>query len=302
MLYSVTLGKTKANNNWSLDKDNYGNSYIANSSIKQKIRFTKNINPSISEARHGADYYAYDIPKNIFFSNNNKNMNLNMINFNSKNENADTSHVDSSILYLTISCENYKMLEYKTNYDILQTYRSKDNYVGCAIVFNEIEEHNEIISFKARDKKTRKFVDITVTIEGNDVVTAVNAKMNQQTIRKLISFEQKQRKFDIGFKISVPSGLMLTNTYITDEEHYQMLLDRTSHIKNARIIVLNDGDVEEITDEVHECFVQNILDENVRAITLCNVTLPKDFCKLYRILYMFTYDEEKDLCKCIRSN
>jgi hypothetical protein len=48
--------------------------------------------------------------------------------------------------------------------------------------------------------------------------------------------------------------------------------------------------------------VESIVDRKIRAITTIGCTLPKDFCKKYKILYLFSYDPKTNESVCIKSN
>ena len=310
MLYSVIIRNAELNNDWSISNDDYGNKFITNDSIHQRIRFGKNVESTLVEVKSinnnsendSSFFKSYKLPSSIFFSNNNKNMNLNIVNFWSKNQNKKNTHVDQDILYVTVPTHNFKMLEYSVGdgVSVVQTYHMVGKYVGCAMTISNKTE--SIITIKGYDVDTRRYCIYTVGIVDDSVVTKVSNIVPRDDIKKLSNLNKKYSKFSLGFKMITSPGKLLTKAYIVDEKDFDKIREVTSNIKDSIIISLCEPDVNEFNDEDKEELKKIILNNNIRAITLCNVKLPKTFCKDFKILYMFNYDIEKNRLNCIRSN
>lgn len=302
MLYSITLGVPNSDNNkWRVQTDSYGSSYISNESLRQRIKFGKNVKNELAMKEEG-DYSVYELPMNIFFSNNNRNMNLNIVNFWSKDKKVVENHKDDSILYVTVPTDNFRMLEYSidSKSEIVQTYHNSNIYVGCAVTVTE--DSDSIITIKGINTENKQFSITTIGVVDGKVVTNVSTTVSRDDIKKLSRLAQKYTEYSLGFKMFVHPGKLLTKTYIVGESEYAKVLELTRGIKDCAIIALSENKVDEFADEDKEAFKEALIDRGIRAITLCNVTLPKTFCKEFKILYMFNLDLEKKSIKCVRSN
>ena len=302
MLYSVILRDSDLNNDWTLSKDNYGNEFFANESIHQRIRLGKNVEPTLKEVKVDGNYKSYQIPSSMFFSNNNKNMNLNIVNFWTKNAAEKKSHVDQDIMYVTVSTKNFKMLEYSVadRINIIQTYHMVNTYVGCALTVTG--DNDSVITIKGFDTETKRFCIYTLGITNGEVVTKETNIVPRDEVKKLASLNKKYSNFSLGFKMITNPGKLLTKTYIINEKDFSKIQEITANIKDAVIISISDPDVKSFSDEDKEELKKIILDNNIRAVTTCNVNLPKTFCKDFKILYMFNYDIERNNLTCTRSN
>lgn len=308
MLISMILGNdiNGLNNEWNLTTDTYGITFIANESIRQRIRLGKNVKKVLKKVCDENNIAAYTLPTSTFLSNNNKNMNLSLMNFWSQDPEVKENHVDDSILYITFMNKDYKMIEYTTACEVLQTYRKKGEYQGLALVFKHAE--GVIFTMKAQNLNDKSFEDIVVSLDENgNMSVAYDTIEDKHEIGRLVN---KMKKF--GPK--VPHFVMdvdkfPTNTFIIDEKYVNDVADLLNDIPNAQIITLIGGSAafaDDLTDEekasVDALMKKHIVDERVRAVTTIGVRLPKTFCKTYNILYLFNYDIENNKITCVRSN
>lgn len=308
MLVSMILNNhdNSINNEWKLSTDAYNNTFIANESIRQRIRLGKNVKKTLEKVCEAEHVAAYKLPESTFLSNNNKNMNLSLMNFWSQDHEVKANHLDDNILYITFMNKDYKMIEYSTGYEVLQTYRKKGEYQGLAIVFKTAE--GRIFTMKAQDLRDKTFVEITVDVDSEGNMTA-----NYTTIEdkhEIGNLVNKLKKFGPRVPHFVMDVDKLpTNTFIIDDGYADAVKDLLNDIPNAQVISLIGGSEafsEDRTDEekksVDELMKKHIVDERVRAITTIGVRLPKTFCRTYNILYLFNYDMETNRITCVRSN
>ena len=298
MLYSVILGNlenSEINNNWTLANDDYNNTFITNVSIRQKIRLGKNVEKKLNEIKNNSQNTAiYKIAKNTFLSNNNKNMNLSLMNFWSSDENIRKEHIDDNVLYVTFLNKDYSLLDY-TSYDneVIQTYRQKDVYQGLAISFKDTKEYK--FSMYLYDILNKRYVDVDVFFD-NDGKFNVKTEIDPSSAGRL-----KKNKKPMHFKMNIKR--FPTNTFLVNKKYEEEMINQTSNIPNVNIITI-DGEIKDLRDNnsLHKLFTESIVNNRVRAITTVGVKLPKTFCRTYNILYLFDYDIESEWIKCIKSN
>lgn len=301
MLLSIVLGnQNEIKNDWELVEDRYGNSIIGNSYLKQKIRLGKNVEKKLDKVYSSSNAVAYDIADNTFISNNQSNMNLALIKYWNKDQELIDQFTHDNILYITFSNKSYKLISYDNlGNEIVQTYKKIGEYQGCAFTFKYFGCN--LFRLYAKDLVMNKFVEIVISIDENGKVSVVKNVIEDRDILNKVRNEAKalNRRF-VHFKVSTESGKLLTNTYITTKEHEELVDEITDDITNVNIIVVENVDgklVTEFGDDISE-----LLRPNSRAITTVGVDLPKDFCKNYKILYLFDYDVETAKLTCIRSN
>lgn len=302
-------------NDWNIKTDEYNNTFIANDSIKQRIQLGKNIEHKIERVHSSANMAGYEIAENVVFSNSNKNMNISLLNFWSKDKEDIENHKDQHIIYITLVTKGYKLLDYEVigAANIVQTYRRKDGFQGCALTFDELNQ--ELMVLFVKDYNKNRYVQITVFVDGEGKVQIDKVLTEaDEIVKDLRAVEKKLSKGKMHhFRLTFPKGYLPTATFIvdgsegTDDKYVNKVKALTENIKNAKILVLPAGDstFESGTDEEKEAldnmFKKYIVDERVRAVTLVNCKLPYDFCKKYKVLYLFSMDENGEV-NCIRSN
>jgi len=316
MLLSCVLGdQSKVSNDWSIVENDYGDKLISNESIKQKIRLGKNVASKCEKVYSSAATAGYDIASNIILTNNNKNMNLNILNFWSKDKEERKKHVDSNICYVTLVSNNYQLLNYETDEVIAQTYRYKGNddqaaVQGCAIRFDK--PGVTLIKIGVFDKVVNRYTTITVDVDDEyKLHVEKNSNLTKEETDVLKDVKKKLGRRMVHFLISCPEGYLPTSTYIVNglvEGLSDKVAELTDSVKNAQILVLPSGDnsfkannKEEI-QAIKDMFNEHIVNERVKAVTLIGVDLPVDICREFKILYQFKFNEDTNLIECIRSN
>lgn len=313
MLLSTIIGNTeKIKNNWGIIKDDYDSFFIENPDIRQRIRLGKGVEEKLEQKFSSSNMAGYEIPENILFSNSNKTMNMTILGFRTKDDEEKANHVDSNVIYVTLGSANYKLISYKLSEGrIVQTYRRKDLFQGCAIIFDGSDK--DIIKMEVKDLKQNRFVEITVHVDEN-LHVVVNKKdiSDKKELKAVRATYKKTEKRMVHFVISSITGHFPTCTFIvngTNEELVENVKEATKGIKNAALIILPAGDYTfegELTEEEREAvdgmLQETILDAHIRAITTVGVKLPKDFCKQYRILYLFDLDPDTGKIRCLKSN
>lgn len=309
MLLSMILGDQSAGitNEWTLTTDSYDNTFISNESIRQRIRLGKKVKKKFANVYKTENAVCYEIAENTFLSNNNKNMNLSLMNFWSQDPEVKANHKDDSVLYITFLNSDYKMLDYSTHgYEVIQTYRKKGVYQGLAITFKECE--GVIFTMLAKDLVNNAFVEVNVSLDSTGNITTTQDVITDKN--EVNTCKNKIKK--IGNKIHhfmMDVDGFPTNTFIIDDKYAAEMTDLLKNVPNAQVISLIGGSkafAEDTTDEEKaaiETLMQNqIVNERVRAVTTVGVRLPKTFCRTYSILYLFNYDIANNRLTCVKSN
>ena len=290
MLFSTIIGnKNLVSNEWKIVEDRYGNSIITNPNIKQNIRIGKNVSKDLDMVYDRDNNVAYNIGTNTFISNNYSNMKLSLMNFWSSDEEVMKLHTDDHIMFLTLDNRNYRLIGYSNcGNEIVQTYKNNGIYQGCAFIFKSFDD--SVFKLRVEDLKLREVVELVVGIDEDGYVFVA-----RNTVRN----NRPNNRF-VHFKISTDSGKVMTKAYITDADSKETALELTKDVKGAEIVVL-EGNGDRLTNnDVRN--IENIIHDNTRAITLIGTDVPKDFCKKYKILYLFKYFDDNGELRCLRSN
>lgn len=202
------------------------------------------------------------------------------------------------IIYVTLPT-SYKVLGYYSACSILHTYFVKDLCTGCVIVAkkSELMQDEQPVIFNCTffdySDKTFKTAEINIDADINASVTYGNVPK-----AKIKSFAEKNSKYkqSMRFRIRSNNGNMITSAFITNSESYDELkeiLDKKVTEKkafNPVIFVINDVNSEDDINDALD-FVQN---DNYKAITLYNISIPRDSFKSRKIHNIFNYDKEND--------
>lgn len=317
---SVIIGHTNVDNNWKVDSDKYGNAFILNESIRQKIKIGKNVTDKLDlidevkselTADLGASSYAascYDIAEHTFISNNNKNMNLSLMNFVSKSEVLNEQHCDDNILYITISNDMYTLIKYDNmDNEIVQTYRKSKKYQGCAITFKYYDCN--LFSMYCKNKEIDKFVELRVSVDKAGKVCVKETEIIDKNILKGLKKQCERSENGRHFKVTAESGKLLTSTYVIDSEYVEQVTELVKDIPNSNIIVIEGGSDafrddwdDEHKEALDKALTQGIVDNRVRAITCIGLTIPYEYYKKYSLIYVFNYNMETSQLSCVKSN
>ena len=330
MLFSMSLGVTdKTINEWQITGDKYKNTFFSNADIRQKIRLGKNVNPLIQSVAvtrmHGIETDANDVevveyesPCSVFLSNNNKNMNLSLMNFWSKDKEVMEQHDDDVILYLTVANNAMRVLDIDNcGNKIIQTYRQKgtdQGYQGCVLTFKEPGDVIKLVVQKATDglfiPDHEEFYRIEIIFNPSSSNCKIDCDVKKITGKHQAKFVKLSKKYVDGhavpFKIAALPGELLTSTYIVDKE---LVPEVEAYLKESKlpfynIIPATQEEIDDLTGDIADVLTTQVVDARVRAITAIGINLSFEFCREYRILYLFNMnmDDETKQLKCIKSN
>lgn len=290
---------------WSIESDNYGNNYYTKENIRKRIRLAKDLDfqPNLERANppevfHGGIVNEYNTPVNSRWVNNNKNMNPMLI---------AGKDDEQMIVYLTVMAEDYRVIDFTTRHRILQTYRKKDEYQGCAIVLNksdlcknEKDTDNEIFRLVVRNKTTERFEVIRLKFKNDKIEICDSEDISDYKPARLYAVEKKFTE-GVLFRVRVKKNDFLTNTYFVSPDKEEETKELVSGIKNANVVILTDEMLNNM--EILRAVLRDELEsKNIRAFTTNGVRIPNELAKEFKQLYIFDYDSEKGYLKCVKSN
>ena len=316
MLYDVSIGKPKNKHNWEIFKDKYGSTFVSSKALKQRIRLGGGVdeicNPIVSKEDPSAwvDSYivGYELCDNIKFSNSNRNMNLTAIRLNERN---DSDKMEYNICYVSFNPSEYELIDYslapQAGVNIVQTFRSWNDYQGCAIQYTSL--YSALIKMTLRSVKSNTYRDIMIGVdEKNEIkvvlrpleeVELLNAQETSKKLKK--SGNNKTKHLGITFaKRFIPTIGVFINAGEGDDK---LLSLRNNAVcdKDAVVIALEDEkSLFNISDTVEKIIVDELVNKKIKAITIVDLQLPPDFCKKYNIDYVFDYNLDTFKTKCIR--
>lgn len=316
MLYDVSIGKPKNKHNWEIFKDKYGSTFVSSKALKQRIRLGGGVdeicNPVVSEEipHVWVNSYitGYELSDNIKFSNSNRNMNLTAIKL---NERDNSDKMEYNICYVSFNPSEYELIDYslapQAGVNIVQTFRSWNDYQGCAIQYTSL--YSALIKMTLRSIVSDTYRDIMIGVdEGNKIKVIVrpleeldlqNAKETSKKLNK--SGNNKTKHFGITFaKRFIPTIGVFVNAGEGDDK---LLSLRNNAVcdENAVVIALEDEkSLFNISDTVEKIIIDELVNKKIKAITIVDLQLPPDFCKKYGIDYVFDYNLSTFKTKCIR--
>lgn len=311
-LYNVIIGdQTLVSNNWVKITDEYDNMFIANVSIRQRIRVGKKVavGEDIFEKLSSASNMAvYKLPDNTLLSNSNTTMNLTLMNESKKQKKKEPMDV----VYVTLNNKNYVLLWYDDNgNNIIQTYRSNTNFQGAVVeLTNTNDETRNVINLYTYNVYTYRYENITVSVNGDSVkVTKEDLKGDDlKKARNIYRDNKSKTKKLVHFKIKLAPNIIPSSTFIVDSTNNE-LVEIAKKIaednKNINILMVPGNDIfTNGTDDekaaVSKMFEECLLSKNIRCVVTFGITLSREFYKNYKVLYAFAYTNSG--FKCIRSN
>lgn len=313
MLASVMIGgnSIKAMNNWSIVDNGPNARFLANDEIGQRIRLHQRIpeGAALKSVNSEDDRIKlYHQPAGRWV-NNMKNLNPMLVV-------AKDEHMESHIVYVTLSTE-YRMTMFNPWMPIVGTYHKKDMYNGCVIAFSEMalnvskgsakkEDYGSILDIFAQHVKSKKFYKFSIIVD--DVkeckVRIVREEIkNAKMTAKMMHSIKKHPKAVLGFKVSA-SEVPMTSTCIFSDE----LLT----VEDCEKLIPANDDVAKIIDDMKEAaakpifisttsesmtdddVVKCLLESKIRAVTVVgfseNDECIKRLAKRAKLLYIFRYD------------
>lgn len=304
MIYSILVGnQEKIKADFEFKKDDYGNLYFGNIDIRQRIRLNKKMTEDQFSSFHSAaEQKCYHIPRLSFISNNNKNMNLSLLNFYSKDKKEMAEKQEDDIVYLTLIDSSYILLDYDARQnEIIQTYHKNNSHRGCVIKLNpNAQAGDEIIYLTARDIKMSRIVGISLIISTEDKRITVYKSVLEEAkeINYYNDLLEKKPYFSKFFRVEPDLGKLMTSTYITDAKNEKFTMDLVKDIPNANVLVIDPKRIKEFDS----MFKESIMNERIKAVTTVGIKLPNDFCKKYQVSYLFDFDTKFKTLKCLKSN
>ena len=310
MLYSIAFGDRDIPH-FEIYEDKFQNKYFSSKEIRQRIRLGKktNIDEFVKDDAHSSSkMIGYKTP-DCLITNNYNNMNISMMNHHENSE-----HHQKNLIYLTIDQNTYNLIDY-TIYDqneIIQTYRSlNDKYFGCTIICDqENSKHIATIYLKAYRKREYVKKDIDINEKGSLIINENIIDLSDEDLHQK---EKKLGKFlrYNHFKMDLVDDHLITNTYIVDEDHQQEaseFLEKEKPSANLIVLPMSMLDVingkasnDDLASAADNLFNKELVEKRIRAVTEygTNCKMPKAFCKKYKILYLFRYNDHKIEClKC----
>jgi len=111
----------------------------------------------------------------------------------------------------------------------------------------------------------------------------------------------KTKHFGITFnKRFIPTLGIFINAGEGDEKA-NSILDNSTYDENSVVLLLSDeNSLYHIDEELNTVICDEITMKNIKAITICDLKLPPDFCKKYGIDYVFVYHPDTYKIKCIK--
>lgn len=318
MLYSVVLGNQKTiSNDWAITEDTFGNSFIENEAIHQRVKFGKNVKIGLETEYSAAYVKCYKLPERTMCRNNNKTMALTLLNYWSKDKEEMKTYQSDQLLFVTLNNENYKLLDYYTSCEdvsesycsIIQTYRKKDAYQGCALRFRDASDL--YFEIWAKDLKQNRFVIITITVDQNGMLRVKKTSdIDKEVCGKFKKLTKKYENRNNHFKVEFNhDGVdqFISKAFIVSKKYYDETLEKLSGVKGTRIIIMEtrhfDNNLSKTEKEkIHDALEKVLVDEGIRVVTIKGLKVSPTFCKDYKIMYLFSFDEETDEFSCIKSN
>lgn len=219
---------------------------------------------------------------------------------NSKNK--DNS--EEFIVYVTLD-NTLKLLKYKSNFEILQTYGMKGVYVGCVLVIppNKLKENsdNQLIQLYVKNLKTNRLQVINVTLEPTSATTMVSQAdvSNSKLVHELFDID-KTNPNGRKFKFYIHGPKAITNTYfVSNKEEMKIAEELTKNVKNRKIISVKGMD----HDQMLKVCKEHLIDKHIRAFTMIGETdIPFDIWNQCRQIYVFRYIPKTKKMVCLKSN
>lgn len=315
-LFNTSIGKPNNNNSsWSHFLDEHDKHFISRDDILQRIRIDKSVDtdifPQIGQLEaewQDINSSRYNILPETRWVNNNKNMNPLLL-----VDSEAGSHGEQVVVYITVSMEKYKLVRYRTNHRILQTFHKKDEYQGAVVVFNTDDlkdSKGAVAQLQLFNKKLKKYEQVNIAINTESYELAVNSYVisDKKQIELLKDYEKKLRGRIVGFKIITKPNDLLTSLYITTKELRREVEDLTKDIKNAQIIEISDSFAdgksasEKDIESAKAYLKQRFAEKRIRALTCYGINLPREIVRELRLLYVFKYNTEVKILSCKKSN
>lgn len=327
---TVLIGRELNKNacEWGISTDDYGNSYLKNEAINQKIRIGKNVEPYLGEVDtvmeiHNQSVYASTA--NTFVSNNYKNNHLALLNYHPKDKKASVDkYEDDNLFFLVINNRSYKLIDYVFEDEIVQTFhktrwlpaknshgkekRVKD-FQGACIRYKNTDHdvylgYIVVCSSYVKRGTEPKFEKISFTFCPDGSIHTATDIVTEKTFTDgyRLDYYKKSWKKNVRFVTMYKENTLVTNTYIVcpgfeDVVHKFITDPNFDVIVSTPDTLLNNPEVKEKID-----------DRRIRAVTFIGYDeIPQGFYYQHKILYAYSLemtniDDDTFWIECIKSN
>lgn len=312
MLYNVVLGDTsKLKDKWKLIKD--GEFYFyEKADLNQRIRLSKDFGePEELKYQWGTDsIQCYDFGTDKVWRNNTSNMNPILRKLDPKKE----KHSDSErlIVYVTVM-KNYTIVDFKTDYQILETYHKRGYYQGCVLVLTrqEIEDKKkkDLLTLFVYDRKrdaakqiTVGFKDLTDTHLQTKSVGVRDMKEKERIVERIQESKARDQESLLGFKCITHPDVLLTSVYFVSPKYFAYLKKRV-RIYNKDIVCVNEETLRD-HDKLLQLVRAHTHGKKIRAITQMGIRIPLQIVKAAHLIYVFNLYQKNGSVhlSCIKSN
>lgn len=312
MLYNVVLGDTRhVSDKWKLIKE--GEFYFyEKADLGQRIRLSQDFDhPEELVYKWGTDaIQCYDFGNDKIWRNNTSNMNPMF----RKLDSVKARDVSERIVVYVTVMKNYKIVDFKTNYQILSTYHKKGYYQGCVVVLTreqlEIRGMKDLLTLYVYDRKKDAAKQISIgfkDVKDTHLQTKSVGVKDQAEKTRIIERIQESCARDqeslLGFKCVCDKNTFLTSVYFTTPEYVTYLKKRV-RICNKDIVCVNEATLKD-RDKLLALVRKHTHGNKVRAITQMGLKLPLQTIKGAHILYVFNMYQDRDgtvRLSCIKSN
>ena len=237
---------------------------------------------------------------------------------------TDDNDNNQNIVSISIDNSVYQLVDYEGGSRIVQTGR-RNGFQTCIIsVDNTIDESYAfiyIMSIILRSVhnptqmiKYNIIINNSLTDATPDALYILRYNLNFSDTFRYLEYNElissSGDKFYKNFKLSEIYGLfsevVLVNTkYVKQDENgnvnIPIINDNISGREYVKEIIPCTDKM--INDEgIDETLKNAMLNKNVRVITTVGLKLSKDFCKKYKILYVYAYNPKTDISTCVKTN
>lgn len=329
MIYRVDIGKlpnpeAKEEVTLKVTYDKYGNKFFEFEDIRQRIDIRSNVkslaelesdaitceslsqadvsnqevNPDVTNDKLipfiGRTYHLpNDADKKYRWVNKRKNMNP-MLLTNFKPKDSDDEAPEQYIVYVAIEQPRYKILSYRTGYDILNSFGKKDSHTGCTVVLTDEDIFNavndKVIEISFYDSVNKAYKTATVLIDGNGNLEVRVADAYPNEVGKLRTLSKKY-KTSLKMRIRPTANKLLTQAFICNDGNDKKLLDIIDEQYGKNEKVLSNTIVHVLSEDDNlDYILSEITKQKITAITTVDVEIPLELLKKYKIRNLFEYD------------
>ena len=297
MIFNINLGEEyKGEETPWVEEICNGFPFFVRNDINQKIKVYGDTNAPFTLGSWGDGQV---LPPNTRWGNNNRTLSSTLVPIRDKK-----NDLDDSIVYVTVDC-TLKLLKYKSNVEILQTYSQKGCYVGCVLVIppNKLKdkEYNKLIEIYVKNLKTNRLEVIRVSLDPTEARTKVEQEdvANSKLVRELFEID-KMNPNGKKFRYYLHGPKPITNTYfVSNKQEKKIAEDLTKNVKNRKII-----SIENLShDEILKVCKEELIDNHIRGFTMIgNTDIPYDIWNQCKQIYVFRYIPRTKTMLCLKSS